>query len=155
MGLQMGEPAWQKRHEKAGELVLFQSTRSLSPSKTTGWVPAELWNQMNSLAMSHSSPGFLKFYQVSGFWSSAGFVAIDLSSRCVEAVVCFHRLRGDSVRAEVFEDVTDESLLVTSRTRGTLWRCAETFFPAACGSRCEGQNTWKKTEGGVKREKYS
>lgn len=67
--------------------------------------------------------------------------ALDFSSGRVEAAVCFHRLCGDSVRAEVVGDVTEESLLVTSRTRGTLCRCAETSSPVLCGSRCEGQNT--------------
>lgn len=74
---------------------------------------------------------------------SAGFVAsvLEFSSGCVEAAACFRRLCGAGMRAEVVGDVTEESLLVTSRTRGTLCRCAETSSPAPCGSRCGGQNT--------------
>ncbi len=53
----------------------------------------------------------------------------------------FYRLCGYCVRAEVVGDVTEESLLVTNRTRGTLCGFAETPPPALCGSRCEGQNT--------------
>lgn len=64
---------------------------------------------------------------------------LDLNSGRVEAAVCFHLLPGDRVRAEVVGDVTEESLLVTSRTRGT--QCADTSFPAPCGSRFEGRNT--------------
>lgn len=56
--------------------------------------------------------------------------------------------RGDGVRPGVVGDVTEESLLVTSRTRRTLCWCAETSSPAPHGSRCEGQNTWEKREGG-------
>lgn len=64
---------------------------------------------------------------------------LDFNSGREEAAVCFHRLCGDRLRAEVVGDVTEESSLVTSRTRGT--QCAETSFPAPCGSRFEGQNT--------------
>lgn len=75
--------------------------------------------------------------------SLAGFVAsvLDFSSGCVKAVACFHQLSGGAARAEAVGDVTEESLSVTSRTRGTLCRGAETSSPALCGSRFEGQHT--------------